>query len=93
MKAGRPRIGDTGRITFLTGTDRGGGDGCLTGHIIHLIAIRESLPAPETRMKAGRPCFGDTSLDGVPRPWMYADAGRRRTCMVDRWTWLMPSPG
>jgi len=37
-----------GRIVFSERQDRRSGAGCLMGHIIHLIAIGRTVPAPDS---------------------------------------------
>ncbi|HST60312.1 MAG TPA: hypothetical protein VLK84_16515 [Longimicrobium sp.] len=54
---------------FGEGQDRGCGGGCLPWHIIHLIAIGKSLPAPVTgwpsrRIRSGKGGFGEGCRTG-----------------------------
>ncbi len=52
----------TGVRERQTEQDRGIGGGCLVWHIIHLIAIRKNLPAPEFWTEAGWWHFGSASV-------------------------------
>jgi hypothetical protein len=71
---GRQAAAGTGTAirVFWMRRNRGGGGGCVTWHIIHLIAIRKTVPAPATRLKTEWPSVGRTTAVQEPlRPWTF----------------------